>query len=76
MEVDFKNPDGRDSLLDDKTKKLRNWIFDLKKRIKKNTKSFKKRIVFEEKKKTDINSIVMLNSYVSELKKNKPSIIK
>ena len=62
-------PGGRESLLDDKTKKLRGWIFDLKKRIRASSSQFKKRIVSEEKKNINVDSIVMLNSYCADLKK-------
>ncbi|OMJ87129.1 hypothetical protein SteCoe_11203 [Stentor coeruleus] len=71
MEVDFNNPDGRESLLDNKTKKLRNWIFDLKKRIKDNTTEMNKRVVSQNKKSISIDSIVMLNSFCSDIKKTK-----
>lgn len=71
MEVDFNYPDGRESLLDGKTKKLRNWIFDLKKRIKENSTEMKKRVVSQNKKSISIDSIVMLNSFCSDIKKSK-----
>lgn len=71
MEVDFNYPDGRESLLDCKTKKLRNWIFDLKKRIKENSTEMKKRVVSQNKKSISIDSIVMLNSFCSDIKKSK-----
>ena len=71
MEVDFMNPEGRESLLDGKTKKLRGWIFNIKKRMKDNSLQFKKRVVAQEKKKIELGSVVMLNSYFSDLKKNK-----
>ena len=71
MEVDFNYPDGRESLLDNKTKKLRNWIFDLKKRIKENSTEMKKRVVSQNKKSISIDSIVMLNSFCSDIKKTK-----
>ncbi|OMJ79935.1 hypothetical protein SteCoe_19918 [Stentor coeruleus] len=71
MEVDFNYPDGRESLLDNKTKKLRSWIFDLKKRIKDNSTEMKKRVVSQNKKSISIDSIVMLNSFCSDIKKTK-----
>jgi hypothetical protein len=71
MEVDFNYPGGRESLLDNKTKKLRNWIFDLKKRIKENSTEMKKRVVSQNKKSISIDSIVMLNSFCSDIKKTK-----
>jgi hypothetical protein len=71
MEVDFNYPDGRESLLDNKTKKLRSWIFDLKKRIRSDSNEFKKRVISQNKKNIPINSIGMLNSFCLDSKKTK-----
>lgn len=65
------HPDGRESLLDHKTKKLRGWIFDLKKRMKDKSNNFQKRVMAKNKKIIDVDSIMMLNTYTSETKKNK-----
>jgi len=71
MQVDFMYPDGRESLLDNKTKKLRGWIFDLKKRMKDNSTKFRKRVMAQHKKVVEIDSIMMLNTYSADVKKNK-----
>ena len=75
MEVDFMHPGGRESLLDEKTKRLKGWIFDLKKRNQTNYSQFKKRIIKEEKKDIELDSIVMLNSYCTDLKKSKQKTV-
>jgi hypothetical protein len=71
MQVDFVYPDGREGLLDQKTKKLRSWIFDLRKRLKENSNNFKKRVMAQNKKVVEIDSIMMLNTYTADMRKSK-----
>lgn len=71
MQVDFSYPDAREGLLDGKTKKLRGWIFDLRKRVKQSTDKFKKRVMSQNRKVVEIDSIMMLNTYTSDMRKNK-----
>ena len=71
MEINFKNPEGRESLLDPKTKKLRNWIMCRKRRNLVCTNEIKKRIVSENNCIVKLDSISELNSYNKSEKSHK-----
>ena len=61
--IDYKYAESRDSLLDNKTKKLISWIQNVKKRKKLEAENFKKRVVSEDKKRLKIKSVKDLHQY-------------
>jgi hypothetical protein len=61
--VDYKYSESRESLLDEKTKKMKNWIQGMKKRKKLEAENFKRRVVSEQKKRLEISSVKDLQHY-------------
>lgn len=59
----MKNLDTRDTILDQRKKKLKGWISGMIKRKNKDVNELNKMIVSEEKKHRKINSIKKMNSY-------------
>lgn len=59
----MKNLDTRDTILDQRKKKLKGWISGMIKRKNKDVNDLNKMIVSEEKKHRKINSIKKMNSY-------------
>jgi len=55
-------------LADKKTKKMKNWIFNVKKRQKDSKILFRKRLVFEDKKQVEVNSLGRLKGYCDSIK--------
>lgn len=68
MNVDYKYAESRESLLDEKTRKLKSWILNLKKREKADKELFNKKVVSQKKKKLRISSVKNLKRYFESIK--------
>jgi len=68
LNIDYKYAESRESLLDEKTRKLKSWILNMKKREKKEKEEFNKRVVSQEKKRLRISSVKNLKTYFESIK--------